>query len=135
MSGGYFLTIQDPMLAPPEMPTTYANNSEWSKLCKVDEKLLASYEKKCNQVNTGNMTMTKQRYLKEDLVALCGTRIISITVKEQKVGEGWLGKPKGMLQILWEPGWIDSSKVVTASKKHALHSKDGKKKILVRTEN
>jgi hypothetical protein len=40
-----FLTIQDSMLAPPEMPTTYVNNSEWSKLCKVDEKLLASYKK------------------------------------------------------------------------------------------
>jgi hypothetical protein len=34
------------MLAPPNMPTTYTNNSEWSKLCKLDEKLLASYEKK-----------------------------------------------------------------------------------------
>jgi hypothetical protein len=40
-----FFTIQDPMLAPPEMPTTYSNNSEWTKLCKVDEKLLAIYEK------------------------------------------------------------------------------------------
>ncbi len=28
---GYFFTIQDPMLPPPEMPTTYANNSEWIK--------------------------------------------------------------------------------------------------------
>jgi hypothetical protein len=46
MSGGYFLTIQDLMLAPPEMPTTYSNNSEWNKLCKVDETLLAIYEKK-----------------------------------------------------------------------------------------
>jgi hypothetical protein len=46
MSGGYFFTIQDRMLAPPNMPTTYANNSEWSKLCKLNEKLLASYEKK-----------------------------------------------------------------------------------------
>jgi hypothetical protein len=45
MSGGYFFTIQDPMLAPPEMPTTYSNNSKWNKLCKVDEKLLAIYEK------------------------------------------------------------------------------------------
>jgi hypothetical protein len=50
--GRVFFTIQDPMLAPPEMPTTYANNSEWSKPCRVDENILASYEKKCNQVNT-----------------------------------------------------------------------------------
>jgi hypothetical protein len=68
---------------------------------------------------------TKQRYLKEDLVALCGPRNIAITVEEQKVKEGWLGKPKGMLQILWERGWIDSSKVVTA--RSMRYSKDGKK--------
>jgi hypothetical protein len=46
MSAGYFFTVQDPMLAPPEMLTTRANDSEWIKLCKVDEKLLASYEKR-----------------------------------------------------------------------------------------
>jgi hypothetical protein len=68
---------------------------------------------------------TKQRYLKEDLVALCGLRNICTTVEEQKVKEGWLGKPKGMLQVLWEHGWIDSSKVVTA--KSMRYSKDGKK--------
>jgi hypothetical protein len=42
MSGGYFFTIQDPMHAPPEMPTTYANNLEWMKLCQKDEQLLFS---------------------------------------------------------------------------------------------
>ncbi len=35
-----------------------------------------------------------------------------MTVKEYQVKEGWLGKPKGMLQILWERGWIDSTQVV-----------------------
>jgi hypothetical protein len=40
MLGGYLFTFQDPMIAPPEMPTTYANNSRWSKLCKVNEKLV-----------------------------------------------------------------------------------------------
>jgi hypothetical protein len=69
---------------------------------------------------------TKQRYLKEDLVALCGPRNISITIEEQKVKEGWLGKPKGMLQILWKHGWIDSAKVVTA--RSMRYSKDGKKR-------
>jgi hypothetical protein len=58
-------------------------------------------------------------------VALCGPGNISITVEEQKVKEEWLGKPKGMLQILCEYGWIDSSKVVTA--RSMRYSKDGKK--------
>jgi hypothetical protein len=50
---------------------------------------------------------------------------ICTTVEEQKVKEGWLGKPKGMLQVLWERGWIDLSKVVTA--RSMRYSKDGKK--------
>jgi hypothetical protein len=66
-------------------------------------------------------------------VALCSPRNISITVQEQEVKGGWLGKPKGMLQILWERGWINSSKAVTA--RSMRYSKDEKKKILVRTEN
>ena len=43
---GYFFTIQDPTLAPPEMLTTHANNSEWIRLCKVDQELLSSHGKK-----------------------------------------------------------------------------------------
>ncbi len=27
----------------------------------------------------------------------------------QKILEGWEGKPKGLLQVLWERGWIDNS--------------------------
>mmetsp|Transcript_9246 Transcript_9246/g.13427 ORF Transcript_9246/g.13427 Transcript_9246/m.13427 type:complete len:132 (-) Transcript_9246:184-579(-) len=27
----------------------------------------------------------------------------------QKIEEGWQGKPKGLLQILWERGWIDAT--------------------------
>jgi hypothetical protein len=50
---------------------------------------------------------TKQRYLKEDLVALCGPRNICTTVEEQKMKEGWLGKPKGIIT------WQESSQCVT----------------------
>jgi len=32
---------------------------------------------------------------------------IELTVTARKVHEGWVGKPKGMFQILWERGWID----------------------------
>jgi hypothetical protein len=32
-----------------QMPTTYANNSEWIKVCQTDEKLLASYGGKVNR--------------------------------------------------------------------------------------
>jgi hypothetical protein len=42
---------------------------------------------------------------------------------DEEVGEvleGWIGKPKGMYQILWERGWID------ATKRFSDYSNDGK---------
>ena len=66
MSGGYYFTIQDPKLAPPEMPTTYANNSEWIKLCKIDKTLLASYGRKVNkEKNYDRHAKKKQKVVNE----------------------------------------------------------------------
>jgi hypothetical protein len=73
---------------------------------------------------SGHDTM-KQRYLKAGLLALYGQRNILVTVKECQVKEGCLEKPKGMLQILWERGLIDSTKVVSG--RSMRYSKDGKK--------
>ena len=36
---------------------------------------------------------------------------IETTKEIQKVEEGWLGKSKGMLQILWERGFINHRRV------------------------
>jgi hypothetical protein len=48
----------------------------------------------------------KERYLKADLLALCGQRNILVTFEECQVKEGWLGKPKGMLHISLG-AWLD----------------------------
>ena len=32
--------------------------------------------------------------------------------KRTKIQEGWFGKPKGMIQILWERGFINPNKSV-----------------------
>ncbi len=32
-------------------------------------------------------------------------------IKEVKKAEGWIGKPKGVLQILFERGWFDETKI------------------------
>ena len=37
---------------------------------------------------------------------------IPLTYERPKIQEGWLNKPKGMMQVLWERGWIDPSKSV-----------------------
>jgi hypothetical protein len=73
------------------------------------------------------MTPPSSDTSKTKIVALCGPRNISITAEEQEIKEGWLLKPKGMLQILWERGWIDSSKVVIARSMY--YSKDEKKAL------
>jgi hypothetical protein len=47
---------------------------------------------------------------KDDLQALCKNKDIPIEEEIEEVVEGWEGKPKGMLQILWERGFIDPAK-------------------------
>jgi hypothetical protein len=42
-----------------------------------------------------------------DLKKLAENNGILTIVHEQKVDEGWQDKPKGMLQVLWEQGWVN----------------------------
>jgi hypothetical protein len=35
---------------------------------------------------------------------------LPLTVTAGKVDEGWVGKAKGMLQVLWERGWVDEAR-------------------------
>ncbi|KAI2490938.1 hypothetical protein MHU86_23626 [Fragilaria crotonensis] len=54
------------------------------------------------------ITVESNRPLNElkELVAIHG---ISLMHEKVYVNEGWLGKAKGLLQVLWERGWIDPS--------------------------
>jgi len=45
----------------------------------------------------------------KELVKLAEDNGIATTITCAKIVEGWEGKPKGMLQILWERGWIDET--------------------------
>ena len=36
---------------------------------------------------------------------------IELTYQKNVVEEGWMGNPKGLLQVLWERGWIDETKI------------------------
>jgi hypothetical protein len=47
---------------------------------------------------------------KEKMQILCKQKNIPIEEELDEVVEGWEGKPKGMLQILWERGFVDPSK-------------------------
>ena len=43
----------------------------------------------------------------DDINKICKTHKISTFHKIKKVIPGWEGKPKGLLQVLWERGWIN----------------------------
>ena len=60
---------------------------------------------------------------KEDIVKLCKNNNLPLKRTEVKMDEGWYGKPKGAIQILWERGWIDPKK------SHKYYTMTGKKDI------
>jgi len=45
----------------------------------------------------------------EELHVIANSNGISIESEDDEIVPGWLNKPKGLLQILWEHGWIDPS--------------------------
>jgi hypothetical protein len=60
--------------------------------------------------------------LKRDFQKLAHKNHISLYNKEDDIEKGWIGQPKGMLQLLWERGFIDPS--VEDPKRY--YSKEGK---------
>ncbi|KAI2493895.1 hypothetical protein MHU86_20622 [Fragilaria crotonensis] len=59
-------------------------------------------------LHSKGITNTKGKNKKE-LVAMCNSSSIPIAREEPKVKEGWVGKSKGLLQVLWERGFIDAN--------------------------
>ena len=47
---------------------------------------------------------TKERFTKVRLTEIAQARDIPLDVTEDNIKEGWLNRPKGMLQVLWEQG-------------------------------
>jgi hypothetical protein len=54
-----------------------------------------------------NVAGVQDRKLKREFQKLASQNNVSIWKCAEDVEEGWLGKPKGLLQILWERGFID----------------------------
>jgi len=59
------------------------------------------------------------------IVELCKQNNVPYTVTAEAIKEGWNGKPKGMLQILWERGFIDPA--IEPTKAESFYTNDGKK--------
>jgi hypothetical protein len=45
--------------------------------------------------------------LKDELIAIANAHNVSVSETMENIEEGWLGKPKGLKQILYERGFID----------------------------
>mmetsp|Transcript_73807 Transcript_73807/g.213587 ORF Transcript_73807/g.213587 Transcript_73807/m.213587 type:complete len:685 (+) Transcript_73807:660-2714(+) len=65
-----------------------------------------------DELNAIGVTLPKykNRITKAALKALAASNNIPLTVTAGKVDEGWVGKAKGMFQVLWERGWIDEAR-------------------------
>ena len=64
--------------------------------------------------------LVRRYYGKEELQKIAQEMGIELTYNHQEVIEGWCGRPKGMLQVLWERGHINEAELDK-------YSGDGKK--------
>ena len=69
--------------------------------------------------------LTKARGPIKDIQSLAQNFNISIEFERKKISEGWENKPKEMIQVLWERGFIN----LESTKKEVLkyYSANGKK--------
>jgi len=71
-----------------------------------------------------------RRYYKRDEINEIATvNGIRLTYEEPEIVKGWVGRPKGMLQVLWERGWIDCSKLEEYSANGKKNKKDESGKV------
>jgi hypothetical protein len=61
----------------------------------------------------------------EGLKRFAANNGIPVSEEVQKVEEGWEGEPKGLLQVLWERGFINSENIAKQLKDYTIkHRKD-----------
>ena len=67
---------------------------------------------------------SEKRFLRDELVTLCANHNVATTVENVKVRKGWCNSPKGMLQILFEKGYINKDFVTSPrNSKYSIHGK------------
>jgi hypothetical protein len=74
-------------------------------------------------VSTGFIFEHRTYHLPE-LQALCSSHSIAIIITHPQILEGWYGKPKGLLQVLFEHGTIDPAVPLRKYKKNGTKGTD-----------
>ena len=73
--------------------------------------------------------IVRGHYSKDELRNLASDYGISLTYETDILQSGWVVKAKGMLQVLWERGWIDESKLDLYSEKGQIDQLDEDGKV------
>lgn len=73
--------------------------------------------------------IVRGHYSKDELRNLASDYGISLTYETDILQSGWVGKAKGMLQVLYERGWIDESKLHLYSEKGRTNQLDEDGKV------
>jgi len=88
------------------------------------------------QLKIGALFNLQTYWTLEELQILASSPGISCKAEEDEILQDWIGKPKDLLQILWEHGWINPCKklqnyVVKESKQSWLDFKSDAKKLFL----
>jgi hypothetical protein len=94
--GPYWLTVEERERLKFDFQTTEARKTR-----KLNKDELVLKLKAANISSHGNM---------DALTSIATNHGIPLVVEEPLLKHGWLNKPKGLLQLLWERGFIDPSK-------------------------
>ena len=71
---------------------------------------------------------TSKRFLKTELIAMCNSHSIPTEITVVDIRPGWSNRPKGILQILYERGFIDKNLVVKPTRMR--YTREGRKSDL-----
>ena len=67
---------------------------------------------------------------REKIERLAKDHEIELTCWIEVIEEGWVGRPRGLLQVLWERGWINQKRISEYTLKGRAHQMDDNGKVL-----
>jgi hypothetical protein len=97
-----------------------ANNIALAKKVSNQKERFKTIADLLEDISKTDFQFERRSYRLPELQGIATARNIDLKVIESKLIEGWAGKPKGLLQVLWETGWInpdvDLKKYIKAGK-------------------
>jgi hypothetical protein len=76
----------------------------------ITGKIIKRFRNKSNLLKDLQAKGVSAKLTKDELQILCKNKDVPIQEELDEVVEGWENRPKGMLQIVWERGFIDPEK-------------------------